>query len=102
MQSPQRDQRIDGIPMRFANNRVAASRARLQYGHEAPLLQRPRTRAGRSKVHQSRNANTTRPKFTAVRGRARRGGYNFMAGFGRPRPEPTKKFEFKLDHDTPD
>ncbi len=28
--------------------------------------------------------------------------FNFMANFGRPRPEPTKKFEFKFDHETPD
>jgi putative CocE/NonD family hydrolase len=28
--------------------------------------------------------------------------FNFMASFGRPRPEPTKKFEFKFDHETPD
>jgi uncharacterized protein len=28
--------------------------------------------------------------------------FNFMAVFGRPRPEPTKKFEFKFDHETPD
>src|SRR5271165_4440183 len=34
-----------------------------------------------SMEHQSRNANTTRPKFTAVRGRARRGGYNVPFDF---------------------
>jgi putative CocE/NonD family hydrolase len=28
--------------------------------------------------------------------------FNFMAGFGRPRPEPTSKFEFRFDHGTPD
>ena len=28
--------------------------------------------------------------------------FNFMATFGRPRPEPTRKFEFKFDHETPD
>src|SRR5262245_34190726 len=28
--------------------------------------------------------------------------FNFMATFGRPRPEPTKKFEYKFDHETPD
>jgi predicted acyl esterase len=28
--------------------------------------------------------------------------FNFMAGNGRPRPEPTKKFEHKFDHGTPD
>lgn len=28
--------------------------------------------------------------------------FNFMASFGRPRPEPTKKFEYKFDHETPD
>jgi putative CocE/NonD family hydrolase len=28
--------------------------------------------------------------------------FNFMAGFGRPRPEPTKKFDFPFDHGTPD
>ncbi len=28
--------------------------------------------------------------------------FNFMATFGRPRPEPTKKFDYKFDHDTPD
>lgn len=28
--------------------------------------------------------------------------FNFMASFGRPRPEPTKKFEHKFDHETPD
>ena len=28
--------------------------------------------------------------------------FNFMAGFGRPRPEPTKKFNFTFDHGTPD
>ena len=28
--------------------------------------------------------------------------FNFMANFGRPRPEPTKKFEHKFDHETPD
>ena len=28
--------------------------------------------------------------------------FNFMAEFGRPRPEPTKKFVFKFEHDTPD
>lgn len=28
--------------------------------------------------------------------------FNFMATFGRPRPEPTKKFEFKFEHGTPD
>ena len=25
-------------------------------------------------------------------------GFNFLASFGRPRPEPTKKFDFKFDH----
>ena len=28
--------------------------------------------------------------------------FNFLANFGRPRPEPTKKFEYKFDHETPD
>jgi putative CocE/NonD family hydrolase len=28
--------------------------------------------------------------------------FNFMANFGRPRPEPTRKFEHKFDHETPD
>jgi putative CocE/NonD family hydrolase len=28
--------------------------------------------------------------------------FNFLANFGRPRPEPTKKFKFTFDHDTPD
>lgn len=28
--------------------------------------------------------------------------FNFMARFGRPRPEPTKKFDFVFDHGTPD
>jgi putative CocE/NonD family hydrolase len=28
--------------------------------------------------------------------------FNFLASFGRPRPEPTKKFEHKFDHETPD
>ncbi len=28
--------------------------------------------------------------------------FNFMASFGRPRPEPTKKFLFAFDHGTPD
>src|SRR6202008_4843606 len=28
--------------------------------------------------------------------------FNFMARFGRPRPEPTKKFNPTFDHDTPD
>lgn len=28
--------------------------------------------------------------------------FNFMANFGRPRPEPTKKFDHKFDHETPD
>jgi len=28
--------------------------------------------------------------------------FNFMATFGRPRPEPTRKFEYKFEHDTPD
>jgi putative CocE/NonD family hydrolase len=28
--------------------------------------------------------------------------FNFMAGFGRPRPEPTKKFNYPYDHETPD
>ncbi|HVW02361.1 MAG TPA: CocE/NonD family hydrolase, partial [Planctomycetaceae bacterium] len=28
--------------------------------------------------------------------------FNFMAVFGRPRPEPTKKFDPKFDHETPD
>jgi putative CocE/NonD family hydrolase len=28
--------------------------------------------------------------------------FNFMSRFDRPRPEPTKKFEAKFDHDTPD
>jgi putative CocE/NonD family hydrolase len=28
--------------------------------------------------------------------------FNFMANFGRPRLEPTKKFEYKFDHETPD
>jgi putative CocE/NonD family hydrolase len=28
--------------------------------------------------------------------------FNFMASFGRPRPEPTKKFKFAFEHDTPD
>lgn len=28
--------------------------------------------------------------------------FNFMANFGRPRPEPTKKFDFKFEHETPD
>lgn len=28
--------------------------------------------------------------------------FNFMSGFGRPRPAPTKKFQFTFDHGTPD
>ncbi|MDB5391412.1 MAG: putative hydrolase, CocE/NonD family, partial [Planctomycetaceae bacterium] len=28
--------------------------------------------------------------------------FNFMAKFGRPRPEPTKKFDHVFDHETPD
>lgn len=28
--------------------------------------------------------------------------FNFMANFGRPRPEPTKKFNYRFDHETPD
>jgi putative CocE/NonD family hydrolase len=28
--------------------------------------------------------------------------FNFLVSFGRPRPEPTKKFEFKFEHGTPD
>ena len=28
--------------------------------------------------------------------------FNFMAVFGRPRPEPTKKSDFRFDHETPD
>ena len=28
--------------------------------------------------------------------------FNFMSRFGRPRPEPVKKFDFKFDHGTPD
>ncbi len=28
--------------------------------------------------------------------------FNFMAGFGRPRPQPVKKFEHKFDHETQD
>jgi putative CocE/NonD family hydrolase len=28
--------------------------------------------------------------------------FNFMAVFGHPRPEPTKKFEHKFDHESPD
>jgi len=28
--------------------------------------------------------------------------FNFMANFGRPRPQPTKKFNFVFDHETPD
>jgi uncharacterized protein len=28
--------------------------------------------------------------------------FNFLASFGHPRPEPTKKFEFKFEHGTPD
>jgi uncharacterized protein len=28
--------------------------------------------------------------------------FNFMANFGRPRAKPTKKFEYKFDHETPD
>jgi putative CocE/NonD family hydrolase len=28
--------------------------------------------------------------------------FNFMVVFGRPRPKPTKKFEYKFDHGTPD
>jgi putative CocE/NonD family hydrolase len=28
--------------------------------------------------------------------------FNFMAGFGRPRPAPIKKFDFRFDHGTPD
>lgn len=28
--------------------------------------------------------------------------FNFMSAFGRPRPEPTKKFVFNFDHGTPD
>jgi uncharacterized protein len=28
--------------------------------------------------------------------------FNFLANFGRPRPEPTKKFKFTFEHDTPD
>ena len=28
--------------------------------------------------------------------------FNFIAKFGRPRPEPTKKFHHPFDHDTPD
>ncbi len=28
--------------------------------------------------------------------------FNFMSTFGRPRPEPTKKFTFQFEHGTPD
>jgi putative CocE/NonD family hydrolase len=28
--------------------------------------------------------------------------FNFMSSFGRPRPEPTRKFDFKFEHETPD
>jgi putative CocE/NonD family hydrolase len=28
--------------------------------------------------------------------------FNFLSTFGRPRPEPTKKFQHKFDHETPD
>jgi uncharacterized protein len=28
--------------------------------------------------------------------------FNFMAGFGRPRPAPTTKFKYNFDHETPD
>lgn len=28
--------------------------------------------------------------------------FNFLANFGRPRPDPTKKFDFVFEHDTPD
>jgi putative CocE/NonD family hydrolase len=28
--------------------------------------------------------------------------FNFISGFGRPRPEPTKKSDFRFDHGTPD
>jgi putative CocE/NonD family hydrolase len=28
--------------------------------------------------------------------------FNFIAAFGRPRPEPTKKFKYTFEHDTPD
>jgi putative CocE/NonD family hydrolase len=28
--------------------------------------------------------------------------FNFMANFGRPRPRPTKKFQYTFDHETPD
>jgi hypothetical protein len=36
------------LPMRVTNDRVAASRARLTNGHEAPGVNRPRTHAGPS------------------------------------------------------
>src|SRR5260370_40812652 len=52
--------------MRLANSRLAASRARLRYGHEALSLNRPRTHAGRSRLHQNRAAGKTRLKATHV------------------------------------
>src|SRR4051812_16742689 len=70
MQFPQRDRAA--VRPRVANGRVAASRARLHDGHEAPLPRRPRARAGR--------AILSAPRSLAVRGRARRSGC--MSSFG--------------------
>ena len=56
-------------PKRVTNDRVAASRARLECGHEAPEILRPRTRAGCSTIHQDHDARNTRPKPTQVHGR---------------------------------
>jgi hypothetical protein len=57
--------------MRVANDRVAASRARLTYGHEAPGFERPRTLARCSTLKQNTNRENPRPKFTGRRGAAR-------------------------------
>jgi hypothetical protein len=57
--------------MRVTNDKVAASRARLTYGHEAPGFERPRTLAGRSTLQQNTNRENSCPKFTGRRGAAR-------------------------------
>jgi hypothetical protein len=74
-----------GLGLRVTKDRVAASRARLHDGYEAPVPCRPRTRAGRCRISPGRAAGNALPhagsSSRAVGGRARRGG---LHGFFRP------------------
>ena len=64
-------------PLRVTNDRVAASRARLHDGHEAPVPCRPRTHAGRSRIvpEPGRRSLPLRSSSQGVGGRARHGGF---------------------------